>query len=132
MSDQADQPLPSWKEGKARRTIVDFVTAATTPGPGFVELADRIATFDNAGTLWVEQPLPPRFDFVFGTWAQCCPSAGCRQTRMVSDADLVQDRPASNQHAFVAHRSQHNGPTRSRSAKLSATQVSVSQPHLIQ
>ncbi len=32
--------------------------------------ADRIAAFDNDGTLWVEQPLPPQFDFVFGKWAQ--------------------------------------------------------------
>src|SRR4051812_25299843 len=39
------------------------------PGPDLVELADRIATFDNDGTLWVEQPLPPQFDFVFGKWA---------------------------------------------------------------
>lgn len=37
---------------------------ATTPGAAFVEPADRIATFDNDGTLWVEQPLPPQFDFV--------------------------------------------------------------------
>ncbi len=33
-------------------------------------MADRIATFDNDGTLWVEQPLPPQFDFVFRKWAQ--------------------------------------------------------------
>ena len=33
-------------------------------------VADRIATFDNDGTLWVEQPLPPQFDFVFGKWAE--------------------------------------------------------------
>jgi phosphoserine phosphatase len=49
---------------------VDFVTAATTPGPRFVAVADRIATFDNDGTLWVEQPLPPQFDFVFRKWAE--------------------------------------------------------------
>ncbi|MFG3149744.1 HAD family hydrolase [Streptomyces sp. NPDC048243] len=62
--------LASWKDGPARQAIVDFVTAVTTPGPAFVEPADRIATFDNDGTLWVEQPLPPQFDFVFRTWAQ--------------------------------------------------------------
>jgi phosphoglycolate phosphatase-like HAD superfamily hydrolase len=49
---------------------MDFVTSATSPGPGFVEVADRIATFDNDGTLWVEQPLPPQFDFVFRKWAE--------------------------------------------------------------
>jgi phosphoglycolate phosphatase-like HAD superfamily hydrolase len=62
--------LASWKDSPARQAIVDFVTSATTPGPGFVELADRIATFDNDGTLWVEQPLPPQFDFVFRRWGE--------------------------------------------------------------
>jgi hypothetical protein len=62
--------LASWNEGKAKEAIVRFVDSATKPGPGFVEVADRIATFDNDGTLWVEQPLPPQFDFVFGHWAE--------------------------------------------------------------
>ncbi len=44
-------------------------TVVTTEGPDFVPVADRIAAFDNDGTLWVEQPLPPQFDFVFRTWA---------------------------------------------------------------
>jgi phosphoserine phosphatase len=60
--------LASWRDGPAKKAIVDFVTSATTPGPGFVALGDRIATFDNDGTLWVEQPLPPQFDFVFRKW----------------------------------------------------------------
>jgi len=62
--------LASWNEGPAKRAIVDFVASATTPGAGFVEVADRIASFDNDGTLWVEQPLPPQFDFVFRKWAE--------------------------------------------------------------
>jgi phosphoserine phosphatase len=70
MSDQSDQPLPSWKEGEAKRAIIDFVASTTRQGPGFVAVADRIATFDNDGTLWVEQPLPPQFDFVFGKWGE--------------------------------------------------------------
>ncbi len=61
--------LASWKDGPTRQAIVEFVASATTPGPGFVAVADRIATFDNDGTLWVEQPLPPQFDFVFRRWA---------------------------------------------------------------
>jgi phosphoglycolate phosphatase-like HAD superfamily hydrolase len=74
MAETADgpqtQPLASWEDGPARRAIVDFVTAAASPGPGFAAVADRIATFDNDGTLWVEQPLPPQFDFVFRKWAE--------------------------------------------------------------
>jgi phosphoserine phosphatase len=70
MSDQSDEVLPSWNDGEAKRAIVEFIDVATTEGPGFVEPADRIATFDNDGTLWVEQPLPPQFDFVFRHWGE--------------------------------------------------------------
>ncbi|SBO41789.1 HAD family phosphatase [Cyanobium sp. NIES-981] len=53
-----DQPLPSWREGSARQRILEFVAAVTTPGaPGFVAPAERIAVFDNDGTLWSEQPM---------------------------------------------------------------------------
>ena len=63
--------LPSWNAGKAKDAVLTFVEDVTTPGgPQFVAPADRIAAFDNDGTLWVEQPLPPQFDFVFGKWAQ--------------------------------------------------------------
>ena len=62
--------LESWNDNPARQAIIDFLTSATTPGPGFVDVADRIATFDNDGTLWVEQPLPPQFDFVFRKWGE--------------------------------------------------------------
>jgi len=51
-------PLPSWNDGAARRAILKFVDQATAPGmPAFVEPAERIATFDNDGTLWSEQPV---------------------------------------------------------------------------
>lgn len=66
----SDTILPSWNEGPAKKAIIDFVTSAVTPGDGFVESADRIAAFDNDGTLWSEQPLPPQFDFVFRKWGE--------------------------------------------------------------
>jgi len=51
-------PLPSWNEGAAKKAIVDFVQATTTQGsPGFVPPAERIAAFDQDGTLWVEHPM---------------------------------------------------------------------------
>jgi phosphoglycolate phosphatase-like HAD superfamily hydrolase len=50
-------PLPSWNEGAAKKAIVEFVQTTTTQGPKFVPPAERIATFDQDGTLWVEQPL---------------------------------------------------------------------------
>jgi hypothetical protein len=57
-SSQAQDPLPSWKDGKAKESIVSFVTKVTKEGsPDFVPRAERIATFDNDGTLWAEQPM---------------------------------------------------------------------------
>jgi len=54
--------LPSWNDGAAKRAIIDFVAAVTTPdGPAFVPPADRIATFDNDGTLWLEKPMYIQF-----------------------------------------------------------------------
>ena len=55
---QSADPLASWNAGASRRAIVDFVTRVTTKGsPQFVPVAERIATFDNDGTLWAEQPM---------------------------------------------------------------------------
>ena len=57
-------PLPSWNEGPAKSGIVDFVTRVTTFGnPDFVPVEARIATFDNDGTLWAEQPVYFQFQF---------------------------------------------------------------------
>ena len=54
----AADPLPSWNDGTARQSIVAFVERVTREGsPDFVPAAERIATFDNDGTLWGEQPL---------------------------------------------------------------------------
>jgi len=51
-------PLPSWSDGAAKRAIVAFVTATTTKGsPQFVPAPERIAAFDQDGTLWVEHPV---------------------------------------------------------------------------
>ena len=51
------EPLASWNEGPAKQSIIDFVKAVTTEGsPDFVPEAERIATFDNDGCLWSEQP----------------------------------------------------------------------------
>ncbi len=51
-------PLPSWNEGAAKESIVDFVTRVTDEGSlDFVPAPERIATFDNDGTLWAEQPM---------------------------------------------------------------------------
>src|SRR6185436_5631589 len=51
-------PLPSWRDGKTRQSILDFVAAVTREGSsGFVPVPQRVATFDNDGTLWCEHPM---------------------------------------------------------------------------
>lgn len=57
-SNQTVDPLPSWNDGPAKKSIIDFVTRTTTEGSSdFIPVADRIACFDNDGTLWSELPL---------------------------------------------------------------------------
>jgi len=62
----AADPLASWNEGPSKQAIVDFVKRVTTPGsPDFVPTAERIATFDNDGCLWSEQPVYFQAFFIF-------------------------------------------------------------------
>jgi phosphoglycolate phosphatase-like HAD superfamily hydrolase len=59
-------PLPSWNDTAPKKNIIAFVDRVTKEGsPDFVPVADRIATFDNDGTLWVEAPLYTQFVFAF-------------------------------------------------------------------
>jgi phosphoglycolate phosphatase-like HAD superfamily hydrolase len=59
----AADPLPSWNAGPAKTAITGYVAKVTRPGADFVPVAERIAVFDNDGTLWAEQPL--YFQFLF-------------------------------------------------------------------
>jgi phosphoserine phosphatase len=62
---RAADPLPSWNDGPAKKAILDFVGRVTKEGsPDFVPVADRIATFDNDGTLWCEHPMYVQMAFV--------------------------------------------------------------------
>lgn len=59
-------PLPSWRDGATKRAILDFLRATTTAGSAdFVAPAERLAVFDNDGTLWVEQPIYTQLTFAF-------------------------------------------------------------------
>src|SRR4030095_15033857 len=54
---RAQDPLPSWNDTMPKKAIIDFVERVTKDGsPDFVKPEERIATFDNDGTLWDEQP----------------------------------------------------------------------------
>ena len=61
---RAADPLPSWNDTVSKKAIVAFVEKVTKEGsPDFVPVAERIATFDNDGTLWAEQPIYFQFQF---------------------------------------------------------------------
>ncbi len=67
-------PLPSWNDGPAKQAIIDFVARVTTPGgEDFVAEAERVAVFDNDGTLWPEQPLYVQYVFAFDRVAALLP-----------------------------------------------------------
>lgn len=79
-----DGPLPAWNDGPAKRAILAFVSAVTSPSsPDYVAPEDRIATFDMDGTLWVEQPIYPEVVFAFDRLA----------ARAASDAALAAEEP---------------------------------------
>ena len=60
----ADDPLPSWNDGATKQSIIEFVTKVIAEGgPDYVKPEERVATFDNDGTLWIEQPMYNQFVF---------------------------------------------------------------------
>lgn len=56
--------LTSWVDGPTKSAITDFVGRVTTEGPEFVAPEERVAVFDNDGTLWLEYPLCAQLHFV--------------------------------------------------------------------
>ena len=62
--------LPGWTDGATRAAILEFVRSVTEPGDSFVPPAERVAVFDNDGTLWCEKPMYPQADFLLRRWAE--------------------------------------------------------------
>jgi phosphoserine phosphatase len=84
-------PLPSWNDGAARSAILDFVARVSEEGgPDYVRPAERIATFDNDGTLWCEQPMQVQLFFAFDRLA----------TLAAKDPSLKERQPFK---AFLEH-----------------------------
>jgi phosphoserine phosphatase len=85
-------PLPSWNEGAAKESIITFVEKTTTPSDAdFVEEADRIAVFDNDGTLWAEQPMYFQLAFVLERLVQLAPQHPEWKTEQPFKAALEKD-----------------------------------------
>ena len=64
-----DAGLESWRDTATRRVIIDFVERATGSGPESIPKEQRIAVFDNDGTLWTEKPMPTQLHFIVLQWA---------------------------------------------------------------
>jgi hypothetical protein len=65
-----NDPLRSWNDTAARRAIVGFVETVTSrDGPGYLPSEERVAVFDNDGTLWCEKPMPIELGFVLQHYA---------------------------------------------------------------
>ncbi|SOD74785.1 hypothetical protein SAMN05892883_3976 [Jatrophihabitans sp. GAS493] len=58
-----EQLLASWLDTPTRQAIVTFIADITTTGDTFVPEPERVAVFDNHGTLWTEKPIPIQLDF---------------------------------------------------------------------
>src|SRR5436309_13110937 len=71
---QAQDPLASWNDGPTKQAIVAFVEKVTKDGsPDFVPTEERIATFDNDGTLWCEKPMPIQLFFALDRVKELAP-----------------------------------------------------------
>jgi hypothetical protein len=91
-------PLPSWNEGTSKQAILDFVAAVTEEGGDrFVPVDQRVATFDNDGTLWTEQPMYAQAFFILDQIKRFAPSHPEWQTEQPFAAILTGDRAAMAQ-----------------------------------
>jgi phosphoglycolate phosphatase-like HAD superfamily hydrolase len=91
----AADPLPSWNDTAAKKAIVEFVDRTTKQGSAdFVKPEERIATFDNDGTLWVEQPIYTQVEFAIDEVIAMAPQHPEWREREPFKAILAHDRAA--------------------------------------
>jgi phosphoglycolate phosphatase-like HAD superfamily hydrolase len=91
----AAEPLSSWNDGPAKQNIVTFVNAVTQKGgKDFVAESERIAVFDNDGTLWIEQPIYVQFAFMLDQLRAAAPKHPEWQSNPAFKALLAQDKKA--------------------------------------
>jgi hypothetical protein len=85
-------PLPSWRAGASKQAILEFVQRATTEGsPDLVPLSERVAVFDNDGTLWCEKPMPIQLDFILRRLAEMADQDPGLRTRQPWQAAYTRD-----------------------------------------
>lgn len=98
---KVDNRLPSWNEGPRKQAILEFVAKATTKGsPGFVPVPERVAVFDNDGTLWPENPLPFQLAFAIDSLRSIVPTKPEWKDDPFVKAALAGDTPALLAHNY--------------------------------
>ncbi len=91
----AGTPLPSWNEGPAKASILNFVRSATdASSPDFVPEEDRIATFDQDGTMWVEHPVYTQVVFAFDRVVALAPQHPAWKETQPFKSVLIDDKAA--------------------------------------
>ena len=84
--------LPGWREGASKQAILEFVQRVTTEGsPDFVPPPERVAVFDNDGTLWCEKPMPIQLDFILRRLAAMAEQDQSLRTRQPWRAAYTRD-----------------------------------------
>jgi phosphoserine phosphatase len=95
MAQSTPDPLPSWRDGATKRAILDFLRTTTTAGSsGYVQPSERLAVFDNDGTMWVEQLIYPEVVFAVDRLKALAPQHPEWKDREVFQAALSGDMTA--------------------------------------
>jgi phosphoserine phosphatase len=91
-SDEASAVLPSWRDGSAKRAIMEFVAETCgRNGSAPVPVEERVAVFDNDGTLWCEKPMPIQMDFILRRFAEMAEADPALRDRQPWKATVERD-----------------------------------------
>ncbi|MCO6046938.1 haloacid dehalogenase-like hydrolase [Aeoliella sp. ICT_H6.2] len=127
---QTQDPLPSWNETATKAAIIEFVEKVSSDGsPDFVPPEDRIATFDNDGTLWCEQPIYTQLAFAFDRVKALAPEHPEWKTKQpykaVLDGDLESLKSQGEKGVAEIIAATHAGMTSDEFAKISSDWIAT-------
>src|SRR5262245_53621605 len=131
---QAGDPLPSWNEGATKASILDFVARVTAQGgPFFVPADQRIATFDNDGTLWIEQPMYIQLAFILDRVKALAPLNPAWPTtqpfKAVLDGDMRTLAESGEKGLLELMAATHAGMTTDEFAKIVSDWLATARDH---
>lgn len=124
--------LPSWNEGPVKNSITDFVTRVTS-GPDFIPEDQRIATFDNDGTLWIEQPMYVQLAFVLDRVKALAPLNPDWKTKQpfkaVLEGDIAALASSGEKGLMELMAATHAGMTTAEFEKISSDWLATARDH---